>query len=127
MPTLSKLGASLSRSASQDVATTKRNMYTENTNAHKEVEQFLRSGSGHSLAQVAVILTTHRTTIQAHSAELHTYATEYTTRFTGQFPQDGGAQRKRGTRKSSRQRTEADKSPDGGTPTPGENLARGRG
>ena len=90
---LSKLGASLSRSASQDVATTKRNMYTENTNAHKEVEQFLRSGSGHSLAQVAVILTTHRTTIQAHSAELHTYATEYTTRFTGQFPESGGAQR----------------------------------
>lgn len=87
---LSELGASLSRSASQDVAATKRNMYTENTNAHKEVEQFLRSGSGHSLAQVAVILTTHRTTIQAHSGELHTYATEYTTRFTGQFPQDGG-------------------------------------
>ena len=87
---LSKLGASLSRSASQDVATTKRNMYTENTNAHKEVEQFLRSGSGHSLAVVGVILTTHRTTIQAHSAELQTYATEYTTRFTGQFPQDGG-------------------------------------
>ncbi|WP_343709329.1 hypothetical protein [Mycobacterium sp.] len=87
---VSRVGAALVLRASDDVARTKRNMYTENTNAHKEIEQFLRSGSGHSLAQVAVILTTHRTTIQVHSGELHTYAAEYTTQFTGQFPQDGG-------------------------------------
>ena len=87
---VSRVGSGLVLRASQDVATAKRNMYSENTNAHKEVEQFLRSGSGHSLAQVAVILTTHRTTIQAHSADLHMYATEYTTKFTGQFPQSGG-------------------------------------
>lgn len=87
---ISRAGSSLATSASQDVARTKRDMYKENTNAHKEIEQFLRSGSGHSLAQVAVILTTHRTAIQGYSSELQGYATEYTTHFTSKFPESGG-------------------------------------
>ena len=125
---VSRVGSTLVLRASQDVATTKRNMYTENTNAHKEVEQFLRSSSGHSLAQVAVILTTHRTTIQGHSAELHTYATEYTTQFTGKFPESGGENGRGGTHaKEASNGTEADKSPDGGTPSPGENSGPGQG
>jgi hypothetical protein len=126
---VSRVGSSLVLRASQDVATTKRNMYSENTNAHKEVEQFLRSGSGHSLAQVAVILTTHRTTIQAHSADLHTYATEYTTKFTGQFPQSGGENGAGGPhiKPAGNEGTEADKSPDDGTPLPGENTGPGQG
>jgi hypothetical protein len=87
---ISRAGSSLATSASQDVARTKRDMYKENTNAHKEIEQFLRSGSGQSLAQVAVILTTHRTAIQGYSSELQGYATEYTTHFTSKFPESGG-------------------------------------
>jgi hypothetical protein len=87
---VSRIGSTLFFRAAEDVAMTKRNMYKENTNAHKEIEHFLRSGSGHSTAQVAVILTTYRTIIQDHAAELQTYATAYTTQFTAQFTESGG-------------------------------------
>jgi hypothetical protein len=85
-----KHGSSAVGNAADDVTMTKKSMYTENTNAHKEIEQFLRSGSGQSLAVVGAILSTHRTAIQAYSAGLHTYATQGLSRFLGNLPESGG-------------------------------------
>ena len=69
-----------------DVGRTKRLMAQESDAAHAEVEAFLRSGSGQSTAQVAVILATHRTIIQGHSAELHGNVANDTLLFTNKFP-----------------------------------------
>jgi hypothetical protein len=72
--------------ASSDVERTKRLMSQESDAAHAEVEKFLKSGSGQSTAQVAVILATHRTIIQGHGADLHGHVANDTILFTNQFP-----------------------------------------
>lgn len=75
---------------SNDVERTKRLMAGESDAAHREAEAFLRSGSGQSIAQVAVILSQHRTAIQAHSAELHGHVAQDTLLFTDKFPLSPG-------------------------------------
>ncbi|SOJ57056.1 hypothetical protein MSIMFB_04534 [Mycobacterium simulans] len=75
--------------AARDVAATKKHMFNENKQAHDEIEKFLRSGSGQSLAQVAVILGVHRTTIQGYSSELQGFISQYTIQFTNHFMEGG--------------------------------------
>lgn len=75
--------------AAADVASAKKHMFDESKQAHQEAEAFLRSGSGHSLAQVAVILGVHRTAIQGYSSELQDFVTQYTTQFTNHFKEGG--------------------------------------
>lgn len=75
--------------AAADVASAKKHMYDESKQAHQEAEAFLRSGSGRSLAQVAVILGVHRTAIQGYSSELQGFVTQYTTQFTNHFKEGG--------------------------------------
>ncbi|WP_133058049.1 hypothetical protein [Mycolicibacterium vulneris] len=75
--------------AAADVASAKKHMFNESKQAHQEAEAFLRSGSGHSLAQVAVILGVHRTAIQGYSSELQGFVTQYTTQFTNHFKEGG--------------------------------------
>ena len=69
-----------------DVERTKRLMAQQSDAAHQEIQTFLKSGSGQSIAQVAVILSTHRTAIQALGAELHANIARDTVLFTNQFP-----------------------------------------
>ena len=57
--------------------------------AHEEIEAFLRSGSGQSLAQVAVILGVHRTMIQGYSSDLQGFVSQYTIQFTNHFKEGG--------------------------------------
>lgn len=71
---------------SSDVERTKRWMLRENNAAHQEAQAFLRSSSGQSIAQIAVILSLHRTMIQAYSADLHANVANDTLLFTNQFP-----------------------------------------
>jgi hypothetical protein len=61
-------------------------MTQESDAAHPEVDKFLKSGGGQSIAQVAVILTTHRTAIQALGTDLHGNVANDTLLFTNQFP-----------------------------------------
>lgn len=86
---ISKVASGLFKRAGEDVASIKKHMFEQNKQAHQEAEAFLKSGSGQSLAQVAVILGVHRTTIQGYSSELQGYATQYTTQFTNHFKLDG--------------------------------------
>ncbi|ETA90038.1 hypothetical protein [Mycobacterium avium] len=67
---ISRVASGLFKRASSDVGMTKRLMAKESDAAHKEIQTFLRSGSGQSLAQVAVILGVHRTAIQGYSSDL---------------------------------------------------------
>ena len=69
---------------------TKRLMSKESDAAHKEIEAFLRSGSGQSLAQVAVILGVHRAAIQGYSSDLQGFASQYTMQFTNHFKEGPG-------------------------------------
>jgi hypothetical protein len=71
---------------SSDVERTKRWMLRENKAAHQEAEAFLRSGSGRSIAQIAAIISQHRTMIQTYSADLHANVANDTLLFTNQFP-----------------------------------------
>ena len=87
---ISRVASGLFKRASSDVGMTKRLMGKESDAAHKEIEAFLRSGSGQSLAQVAVILGVHRTAIQGYSSDLQGFATQYTTQFTNHFTQSPG-------------------------------------
>jgi hypothetical protein len=87
---ISRVASGLFKRASSDVGMTKRLMGKESDAAHKEIEAFLRSGSGQSLAQVAVILGVHRTAIQGYSSDLQGFATQYTTQFTNHFAQSPG-------------------------------------
>lgn len=86
---IARVASGLIRRGADDVASTKKHMFEQNTQAHQEAEAFLKSGSGQSLAQVAVILGVHRTTIQAYSTELQGYATQYTVQFTNHFKEGG--------------------------------------
>lgn len=86
---ISRVASGLFQRASSDVGMTKRHMSKESDAAHKEIQAFLRSGSGQSLAQVAVILGVHRAAIQGYSSELQGFATQYTTQFTNHFKEDG--------------------------------------
>lgn len=115
---VSRIASGLFKRASSDVGMTKRLMSNESNAAHKEAEAFLRSGSGQSLAQVAVILGVHRTTIQGYSSDLQAFATQYTAQFTNHFAQSpaGGPKVKQAGNDTSK-----DPSTDGppGPPTPG--------
>jgi len=71
---------------SSDVERTKRWMLRENSAAHQEVHAFLRSGTGQSIAQIAVILSQHRAMIHTYSADLHANVANDTLLFTNQFP-----------------------------------------
>jgi hypothetical protein len=75
--------------AARDVGSTKKSMFNENKQAHEEIEKFLRSGSGQSLAQVAVILGVHRATIQGYSSDLQGFIGQYTVQFSNHFKQGG--------------------------------------
>lgn len=75
--------------AARDVGSTKKSMYNENKQAHEEIEKFLRSGSGQSLGQVAVILGVHRTTIQGYSSDLQGFIGQYTVQFSNHFKEGG--------------------------------------
>ncbi|WP_156670998.1 MULTISPECIES: hypothetical protein [unclassified Mycobacterium] len=86
---ISRVASGLFRRASSDVGMTKRLMGKESDAAHKEIQAFLRSGSGQSLAQVAVILGVHRTAIQGYSSDLQGFVTQYTTQFTNHFKEGG--------------------------------------
>jgi hypothetical protein len=86
---ISRVASGLFQRASSDVGMTKRHMSKESDAAHKEIQAFLRNGSGQSVAQVAVILGVHRTAIQGYSSELQGFATQYTTQFTNHFKEDG--------------------------------------
>lgn len=86
---ISRVASGLISRGADDVARTKKHMFEENKQAHQEAEAFLRSGSGQSLAQVAVILGVHRSAIQAYSTELQGFSAQYTTQFTNYF-KDGG-------------------------------------
>lgn len=82
----SRLAKRLIGQAASDVERTKRLMSQANKAMHDEIEKYLRSGSGQSLAQIAVITGRYRAIVQSHMADLHTYATQYTTRMLGNFP-----------------------------------------
>lgn len=110
---ISKVASGLFKRASADVARTKKRMFGENEAAHKEAEAFLRSGSGQSLAQVAVIVGTHRTMIQGYSSDLQGFAMQYTTQFTSRFPESPG-----GRPKVKQAGRTADHSPDGADAAP---------
>ena len=85
---ISRVASGLFKRASSDVGMTKRLMGKESDAAHKEAEAFLRSSSGQSLAQVAVILGVHRTAIQGYSSDLQGFATQYTTQFSNHFKEN---------------------------------------
>lgn len=80
------LAKTLLAQAAADVERTKRFMTRENDAMHAEIDNFLRCGGGQSLAQIAVIISAHRATVQVHSADLHGYAGQYTTQLLGNFP-----------------------------------------
>jgi hypothetical protein len=86
---ISRVASGLVQRASSDVGTTKRLMAKESDAAHQESQAFLRSGSGQSLAQVAVILGMHRAAIQGYSSDLQGFVTQYTTQFTNHFKEGG--------------------------------------
>jgi len=115
---VSRVASGLFKRASSDVGMTKRLMGKESDAAHKEIEAFLRSGSGQSLAQVAVILGVHRAAIQGYSSDLQGFATQYTTQFTNHFKESPGG---RPNFQGAGNGTDKDASTDGppGPPTPG--------
>lgn len=86
---INRVASGLIRRGAEDVSSIKRHMFEVNKQAHQEAFAFLRSGSGQSLAQVAVVLGVHRATIQGYSSELQGYATQYATQFTNHFKLGG--------------------------------------
>ena len=96
-------------------------MSKENEAAHKEIETFLRSGSGQSLAQVAVILGVHRAVIQGYSSDLQGFASQYTMQFTNHFKEGPGGGPKL---QQAGDGTKSDQSSDGGPPPAGEPSGR---
>lgn len=86
---INRVASGLIRRGAEDVAGIKRHMFEVNKQAHQEAFAFLRSGSGQSLAQLAVVLGAHRATIQGYSSELQGYATQYATQFTNHFKLGG--------------------------------------
>ncbi|UGT99232.1 hypothetical protein LTQ55_12135 [Mycobacterium intracellulare] len=120
---VSRVASGLFKRASSDIGMTKRLMSNESDTAHKEAEAFLRSRSGQSLAQLAVILVAHRTTIQGYSSDLQAFATQYTTQFTNHFaqsPAGGPKVRQAGHDTSSDQSSDGDTPPG---PAPGASPA----
>jgi hypothetical protein len=116
-----KVAKGLVSRVSDDVGRTKRLMAQESDAAHAEVEAFLRSGSGQSTAQVAVILAAHRTIIQGHGAELHGHVANDTLLFTNKFklaPGGGPKVRDAGNGTSSDPSTDPAPPPPGQTPGP---------
>jgi hypothetical protein len=114
---VSRFAKGLLERASSDVERTKRLMTEESDAAHREVETFLRSGSGQSIAAVAAILAPHRTMIQAHSADLHGKVANDTLLFTNKFPlspADGGPK----VKDAGGSGVTKDHSPDNATPSP---------
>lgn len=53
---INRVASGLIRRGAEDVAGIKRHMFEVNKQAHQEAFAFLRSGSGQSLAQLAVVL-----------------------------------------------------------------------
>ncbi len=114
---ISRVASGLFKRASSDVGMTKRLMSKESDAAHKEIEAFLRSGSGQSLAQVAVILGVHRAAIQGYSSDLQGFASQYTMQFTNHFKEGPGGGPKL---QQAGDGTKSDQSSDGGPPPGGE-------
>jgi hypothetical protein len=112
-----KVAGPLVGRVANDVERTKRLMTQESDAAHKEVETFLKSGSGQSIAQVAVILTAHRTTIQGYSGDLHGNVANDTLLFTNQFPLTPGGGP---TAKNAGNGSSSDPSSDPAPPPPGQ-------
>jgi hypothetical protein len=81
-----KVAKGLVSRVASDVERTKRLMAEESDAAHAEVNAFLRSGSGQSIAQVAAILSKHRLMIQAHSGDLQSHVANDTILFANGFP-----------------------------------------
>ncbi|ETZ38132.1 hypothetical protein [Mycobacterium intracellulare] len=69
-----------------DVRDTKRVMLRENNEAHQEIQAFLKSMSGQSIAQIAVILAPHRAGIEEAGAQLRAHVAKDTLLFTNRFP-----------------------------------------
>lgn len=115
----SKLAQRLLAQAAADVERTKRLMAQANNAMHAEIEAYLRSGSGQSVAQIAVITSKYRTVVQAHRADLHTYSAQYTTQMLGNFPltPEGGGVKPAGNGTHSDQSSD-EPSPPGGAPQP---------
>ncbi|ORV75554.1 hypothetical protein AWC08_33545 [Mycobacterium gordonae] len=61
-----------------DVRDTKRVMLRENNEAHQEIQAFLKSMSGQSIAQIAVILAPHRAGIEEAGAQLRAHVAKDT-------------------------------------------------
>ena len=124
---IARVGAFLIGRVASDVERTKRQMTAESDAAHKEVEAFLRSNSGQSIAAVAAIVSQHRAMIQAHSADLHGHVANDTLLFTNKFPMSpgGGLQ----VKQAGGNGITSDHSPDGsdpgsgGPPAPGSPLS----
>ncbi len=115
----SKLAQRLLAQAAADVERTKRLMAQANNAMHAEIEAYLRSGSGQSVAQIAVITSKYRTVVQAHMADLHSYSAQYTTQMLGNFPltPEGGGVKPAGNGTNSDQSSD-EPSPPGGAPQP---------
>lgn len=79
-------GGFLIKRSAGDVEYTKRVMLRENNDFHQEIEAFLRSRSGQSLAQIAVILAPHRAMIDEAGAQLRAHVAKDTVLFTNRFP-----------------------------------------
>lgn len=120
----SKLAKRLIAQAASDVERTKRLMTQANNAMHAEIEAYLRSGSGQSLAQIAVITSQYRAVVQAHMADLHTFSAQYTTQMLGNFPltPEGGSVKPAGLGTN-----DASTEPAPETPTSGEAAGRGIG
>lgn len=69
-----------------DVKDTKRMMLSANNEAHQEIQAFLKSMSGQSIAQIAVILAPHRAMIEEGGAQLRAHVAKDTLLFTNRFP-----------------------------------------
>lgn len=108
-----KVAKGLLARAASDVERTKRKMADESDAAHHEIDAFLRSGTGQSIAQVAVILSKHRMMIQAHSADLHSHVANDTHLFTQRFAQSPGGGLK------GKEAGGSGLAPDDSTPAPG--------
>ena len=79
-------GGRLIKRSAGDVEYTKRVMLRENDEAHQEIQAFLKSMSGQSIAQIAVILAPHRAGIDEAGAQLRAHVAKDTLLFTNRFP-----------------------------------------
>jgi hypothetical protein len=80
------LGGRLIKRSAGDVEYTKRLMLRENNDFHQEIQAFLMSMRGQSIAQVAVILAPHRAMIDEAGAQLRAHVAKDTLLFTNRFP-----------------------------------------